>query len=142
MVRDALEKHDAVVLEYGHSVGHALELASHGDVPHGLAIGIGMVAEGAISRRLGMLSKSDFEAHLKLLQANGASTVIPSAFTTETLLSIMRSDNKRGYLPPVPGRMDIVLLEQLGRPNRTGPTVLTQVDEADVRASLDSCRVN
>lgn len=140
MAEDALEKHDAVVLEYGHSVGHALELASHGAVPHGLAVGVGMVAEAAVSRRLGLLSQSDLDAHLTLLQANGAITAVPPSYSTETLLSIMRRDNKRGYLPHTPGKMDVVLLEQLGRPNRTGKTVLTQVDEADVRAAIESCR--
>jgi 2-deoxy-scyllo-inosose synthase len=140
MARDALEKHEAVVLEYGHSVGHALELASHGEVPHGLAVGVGMVVEATISRRLGLLPQPDLGAHLALLRANGACTVVPTAYDTEALLSIVQKDNKRGYLPHVPGKVDMVLLEQLGRPNRTGKTVLTQVDEADVCSALETCR--
>jgi 3-dehydroquinate synthase/2-deoxy-scyllo-inosose synthase len=140
MARDALEKHEAVVLEYGHSVGHALELASHGEVPHGLAVGVGMVVEATISRQLGLLPQPDLGAHLALLRANGAYLAVPTVYGTETLLTIMRKDNKRGYLPYVPGKIDLVLLEQLGRPNRTGKTVLTQIDEADVRSALETCR--
>jgi 3-dehydroquinate synthetase len=140
MRADALEKHEAVVLEYGHSVGHALELTSSGAFPHGLAVGVGMVVEATLAHHLGMLSWADLEAHYALLQANGASTAIPGDYSTETLLDIMRNDNKRGYLPYVPGRMDIVLLTGLGQPNRTGKTVLTQVDEEEVRAALDACR--
>jgi len=58
---DALEKHGAVVLEYGHTVGHALEMAAHGAIPHGLAIGMGMVVEACISHRLGMLAQRDVD---------------------------------------------------------------------------------
>lgn len=136
MRNDALEKHEAVVLEYGHSVGHALEMVSHGSIPHGLAIGIGMVIEAEISRQLGLLSQSDLEAHLTLLRANGAPTSIPTPYGVEELLSVLSKDNKRGYLPPVPGKLDIVLLKALGEPNRTGKTVITQVDEAVVRAAI------
>lgn len=141
MAEDALEKHQAVVLEYGHSIGHALELTSHGAVPHGLAVGVGMVVEATLSQRLGLLSRADLEAHYTLLRANGASMAIPQAYDVETLLAVMRNDNKRGYLPFVPGKMDIVLLRELGHPNRTGKTVLTQVDEVEVRAALEACRV-
>jgi 3-dehydroquinate synthase/2-deoxy-scyllo-inosose synthase len=141
MAEDALEKHEAVVLEYGHSVGHALELASHGSIPHGLAVGIGMVAEATLSHRLGMLSQADLEAHCSLLRANGVSTTIPGAYSTEALLAIMGKDNKRGYLPYVPDKYEIILLKQLGHPNRTGKTVLTQVDKVDVYAAIETCRV-
>jgi len=140
MREDALEKHEAVVLEYGHSVGHALEMASHGTVPHGLAVGMGMVVDAELSRRLGLLSEHDLKAHYTLLRANGAPTALPAGYGSEDLLSIMRRDNKRGYLPAIPGTYDLILLERLGKPLRTGQTVLTQVDEEDVRAALEVCR--
>ncbi len=140
MRNDALEKHEAVVLEYGHTVGHALEMVSHGAIPHGLAVGIGMVAEATLSRRLGMLAQTDLQAHYDLLCRNGVPTALPPRYETEKLLSIISLDNKRGYLPYVPGKLDIVLLKQLGQPNRTGKTVLTQVNEADVHAVLEECR--
>ena len=138
---DALEKHGAVVLEYGHTVGHALEMASHGAIPHGLAVGMGMVVEARISHRLGMLAQRDVDAHLDLLQRNGAPTGVPSKYGSEELLFLMSKDNKRGYLPPLPGTYDLVLLKQLGVPNTTGETVLTQVDEPIVRASLETSRM-
>jgi 3-dehydroquinate synthase/2-deoxy-scyllo-inosose synthase len=135
---DALEKHDAVVLEYGHSVGHALEMASHGRIPHGLAIGIGMIVEATISNKLGLLSRADLNAHYELLQKNGAPTSIPPAYGVEELLEIMEKDNKRGYLPFVPGSYDIVLLKQLGDPNKSGRTIITQVGEPVVRDALEA----
>ncbi len=140
MGQDALEKQDAVILEYGHTVGHALELRSGGTIPHGLAVGIGMVVEAHISYLLGMLSREEEEAHVTLLRLNGAPTSIPLHFSTPELLHLMAHDNKRGYLPPVHGKYDMVLLERLGVPHRTEGTVLTQVEESTVRAAIEALR--
>ncbi len=140
MAEDALEKHEALVLEYGHTIGHALELASHGTIPHGIAVGIGMMVEARLSRQLGLLSISDLAAHRFLLECNGSPWHLPSQYATGDLLALLQKDNKRGYLPPVPGKYDLVLLSALGQPHRTAGTVLTQIDERDVRAAIDACR--
>jgi 3-dehydroquinate synthetase len=138
MGQDALEKQDAVILEYGHTVGHALELRSGGTIPHGLAIGMGMVVAARISRMLGMLSRQEEEAHLTLLRRNGAPTRVPRHVSAQELLELMAHDNKRGYLPPVRGKYDMVLLERLGVPHRTGGTVLTHVEESTVHAAIEA----
>ncbi len=52
----------------------------------------------------------------------------------------MAHDNKRGYLPSVHGKYDMVLLERLGVPHRTEGTVLTQVEEDTVRAGIEALR--
>ncbi len=140
MGQDALEKQDAVILEYGHTVGHALELHSGGAIPHGLAIGMGMVVAARISCMLGMLSQREEEVHLTLLRRNGAPTRVPRHVGAQELLELMAHDNKRGYLPPVRGKYDMVLLERLGVPHRTDGTVLTQVDEDTVRAGIEALR--
>jgi len=140
MGQDALEKQDAVILEYGHTVGHALELRSGGAIPHGLAVGMGMVVAARISRLLGMLSQREEEAHRILLRLNGAPTRVPWHVSAQELLDLMAHDNKRGYLPPVHGTYDMVLLERLGVPHRTGGTVLTQVEEDTVRAAIEALR--
>jgi 3-dehydroquinate synthetase len=142
MRNDAFEKHDAVVLEYGHSIGHALELAAPGRLTHGIAVGIGLIVEGTLAFQLGMLSREDLQTHYELLQANGAPIAIPDdpAYDTEKLLAFLVRDNKRGYLPPTPGKIDLVLLKALGQPMRTGGTVLTQVSCQAVAAAIDACR--
>ncbi len=140
MGQDALEKQDAVILEYGHTVGHALELRSGEAIPHGLAVGIGMVVAARISHLLGMLSQQEEEAHRTLLRRNGAPTRVPRQVSAQELLEVMAHDNKRGYLPSVRGTYDLVLLERLGAPHRTKGTVLTQVEEGTVRAAIEALR--
>lgn len=140
MENDAFEKHQAVVLEYGHSVGHAVELLARGTLTHGEAVGIGIVVEGDIAHRIGLLSTEDLDMHYALLRANGTPTTIPATLGTERILEVMRQDNKRGYLLPKAEHFDLVLLRALGKPNRTEGTVLTQVAERNVRAALNRCR--
>ncbi|MFF5145035.1 2-deoxy-scyllo-inosose synthase [Streptomyces sp. NPDC013157] len=138
MRHDANEKGEALILEYGHTVGHAAELLTGGRLRHGFAIGIGMLAAARVSRELGMLDRSDEAAHLKLLELNGAPTALPEELDTTSVLNIVRLDNKRGYVPGRNGTCDLILLEGLGRPHRPGGNQITQVDEDTVRIGIES----
>lgn len=55
------------ILNFGHTIGHAVELISNYKVPHGYAIAIGMVAESKISVSMGLLSGLDFSRLANLL---------------------------------------------------------------------------
>jgi 3-dehydroquinate synthase/2-deoxy-scyllo-inosose synthase len=99
-----------------------------------------MCVAAQIAWQLGYLSQAEVDAHYALMRKNGSPTSIPADFDTEALLTIMRHDNKRGYLKKKPGTYDMVILERLGQPHRTGQLLLTQVDEAHVKLAIDSCR--
>lgn len=78
--------------------------------------------------------------HDALLHTNGSPTTIPGDLSTEALITIMRHDKKRGYLPEQTGKLVMVQLEALGQPERTKNTLLTPIDEQEVRAALTRCR--
>lgn len=61
--RDPTEKNERKLLNFGHTVGHALETLSFGSTPllHGEAVAIGMVAEARLSERLGLLTTDELE---------------------------------------------------------------------------------
>lgn len=46
---DEFDQNERKLLNFGHSFGHALESATNMDIPHGIAIGIGMVVAGELS---------------------------------------------------------------------------------------------
>jgi 3-dehydroquinate synthetase len=147
MAEDALEKHRAILLEYGHTLGHAFELAVPGLLTHGLAVGLGMVVEATIARMLGLLSEEDLEVHYHLLRANGALTSIPAhqGFSTERIFTFLEKDNKRGIRYRGAGEeregYDMVLLRGLGRPNLSPDgSVLTRVERSVIEAALAACR--
>ena len=141
MQQDAREKHYARVLEGGHTTGHPIEYLSHGTIPHGLAIGIGLVIEARIARCLGVLEEHDTEARLvNLLHRNGAPTAIPPWLTADELVALISKDNKRGLLKEPEGTVPMVLLKRFGEPNRTGNSVLTAVSLEVVRDAIDWSR--
>lgn len=96
------------ILNFGHTVGHALEAAAGFGMPHGAAVALGMQAEARIGEILGVTrvgvrdELADALARLRL-------TPIPAA-KPEALLPYMTVDKKA-----VGGRARFVLLEEIGR---------------------------
>jgi 3-dehydroquinate synthase/2-deoxy-scyllo-inosose synthase len=138
MQADPYEKGPALALEYGHTVGHAAEHVSDGSIPHGLAIGVGGLVAARVATLLGLLDPAVEAAHQDLLERNGAPTTFPPGLTASALMQTVRKDNKRGYLPPRRGYVDMVLLDALGRPHHSGDTIITQVPEDIVTAAIQT----
>jgi 3-dehydroquinate synthase len=68
--RDERESGDRMLLNYGHTIGHALEAgAGFGALLHGEAVAVGMQAAAHIARRLDMLTAEDARRQTELLQA-------------------------------------------------------------------------
>ena len=123
---DEREGAGRAVLNYGHTVGHALEAAAgFGDVLlHGEAVAVGMRAAGLLSiGRLGCPA-GEIEWQDEMITRCGLATT--AAFDPERVLGHMRADKKT-----VGDRLGWVLLESRGHP-RTGQ----QVSEAEVRGAL------
>lgn len=136
MRADAHEKGPALVLELGHTFGHAWE--SHTGLTHGLSVGLGLLVEAQIAANRGWLSSGDIDLITGLLDRNGALTTLPADLDTEAILALMRADNKIGYLPHRPGFSVMVLLQRLGQPSLTQGLPLAYVAEAEVRSAIAS----
>jgi 3-dehydroquinate synthetase len=131
---DAHEKGSALILELGHTFGHALE--SHTGLPHGLAIGLGMLVAARTSASRGLLEIEEMQRITALLERAGAPTTLPADLDVEAILALMGEDNKIGYLPRRPGFHVMVLLEHLGQPVMEQGLPLTYVADAEVRAAI------
>ena len=59
--RDELERNERFILNYGHTVAHAMEGASNYSVPHGTAVLWGMLVEGWIAQQLRLFDSRDLE---------------------------------------------------------------------------------
>lgn len=65
------EKGLRMILNYGHTVGHAIEAATGFEkYSHGEAVALGMIAAAKTSNKLGFLSKEDVERHTALIEKN------------------------------------------------------------------------
>lgn len=138
MQADPFEKDRALILEYGHTAGHAAELASEGRFTHGLAIGVGGLVAARIAATLGVAGPEVEQAHEALLALNGAPTMFPAYPEPGRLMEAVGLDNKRGYVPYRPGHVDMVLLERLGQPHLTDGSIITQVPQDMVMAAIHS----
>lgn len=94
--RDPTERGSAIVLEYGHTFGHAIEWLASGSLFHGEAVSIGMCLAAELSHALGFLPAEVLRDHKRFLGDElGVPTRLPAAIAPETLYRTMRSDNKR-----------------------------------------------
>jgi 3-dehydroquinate synthase len=93
--RDERERGERMLLNYGHTVGHALEAAtSYADLLHGEAVAIGMRSAGHIAVGRGLLDPGGFERQQALLARFDLPTRAPS-LPVETVLARVSVDKKR-----------------------------------------------
>ncbi|MDG7007854.1 MAG: 3-dehydroquinate synthase [Nitrososphaerota archaeon] len=111
--KDPRETNLRTVLNYGHTVGHALESASDYRQSHGSCVVFGMLAEGWIASSLGILQKSDFERLEGFLIPFSKGIDRPNALDKAKLFNFTLADKKssaskvRMSLPGEIGKMYI-----------------------------------
>jgi 3-dehydroquinate synthase len=98
------------ILNFGHTVGHALEAANRlRRLNHGEAVAIGMMAAARISEEVGMLDQSNVQRIENLLLKFGLPTSC-QGINPEDLVEAIRFDKKTTF-----GQTGWVLLEGIGR---------------------------
>jgi 3-dehydroquinate synthase len=107
--KDELEKGERIILNYGHTIGHALEAAGNYKVyKHGEAVLMGMWAENIIARRRGFISENAHH-HVQQLLERLLPLIPPSRIRTKDALSAMGSDKKT-----IDGKVRMVLPKRIG----------------------------
>lgn len=124
---DAREKREALVFEYGHTAGHAIEAAARGRLRHGEAVSIGLLIAARVAEELGFLQQDAARLHEALLARFGLPLSLDSDLHPEEIEALLMRDNKRGYIPVRQDMIGMVLLEALGCPARTGEMPLISV---------------
>jgi 3-dehydroquinate synthase len=125
VAKDEKEAGLRAILNYGHTVGHAVEALSGFRLKHGQAVAIGMVAEARIASLMGKLARNDAARLEKIIQESGLPTQIP-ALDKKKLLQAMGHDKKVKK-----GRLTFVLLKSIGE-----ACITTDVDPALVQEVL------
>jgi len=128
--RDEREAELRHVLNYGHTIGHALETATgYARLTHGEAVSLGIVAEARLARRLGIAGAETVARQERMLDALGL-PVRDASIDVELVVAAIARDKKAKD-----GRVPFVLAPQIG----TFRLVL-DVPGADVRAAIASLR--
>jgi len=92
---DEREEGRRTILNYGHTVGHALEnVAGYGELLHGEAVSLGMVVAATMARQAGMFPKSGLIRQNKLLKALGLPVTYTGHVQVKDILSAIQLDKK------------------------------------------------
>jgi 5-deoxy-5-amino-3-dehydroquinate synthase len=100
VAEDERETGRRMILNYGHTLAHALEAAGFaesgqvGDLRHGEAVAIGLVFAARLAQRLGRIDPTRVEAHFGLIRAQGLPTALPVGADAATLVELMGRDKK------------------------------------------------
>lgn len=127
VARDPLERGERVLLNFGHTFGHAIEAEQgYGGLNHGEAVAVGMVLAARLSACLGLADAAAADELLALLQALQLPVRLPDGLSPEALLARMRLDKKATATG-----LRFVLWNGPGQAR-----LMDGVDEADVLAVL------
>ena len=111
--KDEKEKDLRRILNFGHTIGHAIETELNYSIPHGLAVAVGMVIEAKISEILGIAEESVSEPLIKLLKSLDMPYEISHLFSNldpSKLISHFSKDKKVWK-----GKLTMVLLKKIGK---------------------------
>lgn len=98
------------ILNFGHSVGHALEQLSSYTVPHGYAVALGMLVEARASVELGQLNESVWKDLCEVLKTLGVQINDLKNYPFESVWQALQNDKKNRQ-----GEVRWVGLETIGK---------------------------
>ncbi len=112
VAEDETEAGRRQILNFGHTLGHALEAASDYELSHGDAVAQGMVLESRLGERLGITRPGTTEALIAVLEAVELPVRVEEAPPADTLIELTSRDKKvrggsaRYVLLKAPGQVD------------------------------------
>ena len=122
---DERESGVRAILNFGHTLAHAIEKCSNFQIPHGRAVGIGMVLESRALYRTGY-AKTDYTDRLKnLLIRHGLDTA--TDYSAQALYDAAVGDKKR-----TTDGIRLLVVEEIGK------CVVKQITLADLRAFIEA----
>ncbi len=91
---DPLEKNKRRILNYGHTVGHAVEAASGFELLHGEAVAIGIIAAGLIEKEMGLAKQDRLDKVRIILEKLGVPVKLPANLADNILIDLIKRDKK------------------------------------------------
>lgn len=130
---DPYEKNKRRMLNYGHTIGHAVESASNYKLLHGQAVAIGIIAANIIERKLGLGGRERLETLKKMFAKLNISLNVPKTISKKQIFDIISRDKKAvGKWPK------FVLLEKTGKVLCKKGNYAHQVSRKIVEETIDT----
>lgn len=117
-----------MMLNFGHTIGHAIEDCCGYTLRHGECVALGMLAACRLSQRIGVLNASIVERMETLLKQFQLPTKLEEAYDPDKILSVIQNDKKKRA-----SVVRFVLLEGIGR-----PVIRDDVSESQMKEAYES----
>jgi 3-dehydroquinate synthase len=130
--QDPTETNQRRLLNYGHTIGHAVESAADYTLLHGEAVAIGIAAALQIEKQMRLADADRIERVCALLGRLSVPLAIPANLPTDTLMDLLTRDKKA-----VGGWPRFVLLEKIGKPLVRSGQYAHEVSPEIVRSILN-----
>lgn len=127
---DPKEQGQRALLNFGHTIGHAIEKAVNFDLLHGESVSIGSVAASFISMKQGYLSENKLKDIINLFKDFNLPVTIPDKLgwvDKESLLENISRDKKQES-----GKLKFILLKEIGQ-----AFIETNVSNEEIRAAIE-----
>jgi len=106
--KDPTEKGDRALLNFGHTLGHAIEKQMNFSLYHGECVGLGMIAALAISKKRGLITEQEFEDVIKLLGIYHFPLHV-TGITPKDVVAVSKNDKKM-----VSNKIKFILIRGVG----------------------------
>ena len=132
---DPHERNEAIIFEYGHTIGHAIEIISDGQINHGEGVAFGMLVSTLISNKLGFMQKEHVDTLVMLLNKIGIidflkqKAYLINQISNNELLKTLSYDNKRGYILTKSNEIAMVILKNYAEVLMTNDKCLIPVNK-------------
>jgi 3-dehydroquinate synthase len=131
--KDEKENNLRQILNYGHTIGHAVEKLSNFKLLHGEAISIGIVCEGYIAYMIGISDEKTFIKQIEILKMLGLAVKIPKNISTNNIIDIMKVDKKARNAKP-----KFSLIKRVGKYAKfENNEVVTKIDTKILKKYID-----
>lgn len=124
---DPEEKGERAVLNFGHTLGHAIEKLKDFSMLHGECVSAGMAAAAYISMKRGMLSQEEYNGICQVLKDLKLPVKI-DGLNAEDIINISKSDKKMDA-----GKIKFILLNGMGN-----AVICNDVTDSEMRGALDT----
>ena len=125
---DPKEQGIRATLNFGHTIGHAVEKLSKFSLFHGQCVAVGSVAAAYLSMKKGLIKGSDYELIRQVISDYGLPvSVSAETYHADEILKITKSDKKMQA-----GKIKFILLEQIGK-----AVIDTSLTDADLLEGIN-----
>lgn len=121
---DEREENLRMILNFGHTVGHAIEKSSNYEILHGLCVALGIIVEARVAVLLKHLSVDDFTVIVNLLRLIGITQDMLAKFDIDEIINNMLIDKKNKN-----GSIYMILLNSIG-------SVYTEKDRVAIKVDI------